>query len=200
MRLILVRHGETIWNMEKKIQGITDIGLSDLGMEQAKKLALSLKSEKLDAIITSPLMRAYETARAVGTYHDLPIVVEKDLRELDAGELEGLTFPDLMLRYPDFLGKWMIDHASVVMPGGESLSEVQNRVWPVIQRITETMENALVVSHNFVIATILCKIQNLSLSNTAKIRLGVASKTYIEINNGVGNIKLLNDTGHLQHG
>lgn len=198
MRLILARHGETLWNRDRKIQGITNIGLSDLGMEQAKKLALSLQNEKLDAIITSPLERAYETARVIGTYHNLRIAVEKDLRELDVGGLEGLTFPELMVRYPEFLGQWMLDHASVVMPQGESLMEVQERVWPVIQRICENAKNALIVSHDFVIVTILCKIKNLSLSHTTKMQVSVASKTHIDFKNGTGNIVLFNDTAHLR--
>lgn len=198
MKLILARHGETIWNRDGKIQGITDIGLSNLGIEQATKLALSLRDEKLDAIITSPLERAYETARLIGTYHDLTIEVEKDLRELDVGELEGLTFPELGDRYPEFLGQWILDHASVVMPRGESLMEVQERVWPVMQRITENAENALIVSHNFVIVTILCKIKNLSLSHTTKMRVSVASKTHLDFKNGTGNIVLFNDTAHLR--
>ena len=197
MRLILVRHGETTWNKEKKIQGITDVGLSETGIEQAEKLAFSLKGEKLDIIITSPLQRAFDTARAIAKYHDISIKVENDLHELNAGKLEGLTFPDLMLRYPEFLAKWMIDHASVVMPDGESLEEVQNRVWPVIKRISETFQNALVVSHSFVIITILCKVQNLNLSHSTKLRISVASKTCLEIENGTAHISCFNDTGHL---
>jgi broad specificity phosphatase PhoE len=197
LRLILVRHGETTWNKEKKIQGITDIGLSATGIEQAEKLALSLQGEKLDTIIASPLQRAFDTAQAIAKYHDIPIKVEKDLHELNAGKLEGLTFADLMLRYPDFLAKWMIDHASVVMPDGESLLAVQNRVWPVIKRICDTSQNALVVSHSFVIVTILCKVQNLNLSHSTKLRISVASKTCLEIENGSAHIACFNDTGHL---
>lgn len=196
MKLILVRHGETIWNKEKKIQGITDIGLNEKGIEQAEKLAYSLQKEELDAIITSPLRRAYDTARAIGKYHDIAIKVEEDLQELNAGELEGLTWPELN-RYPEFLAKWKLDNASVPMPKGESLVDVQNRVWPVIQRIIETSQNALIVSHSFVIITILCKIQNLHLSHSANFRIGAASKTCVNIENGSGTVLCFNDTEHL---
>jgi broad specificity phosphatase PhoE len=199
LRLTLVRHGETPWNHLKKIQGITDIELSELGIEQANKLSLALRHENFDRIITSPLKRAYDTAQAIGIHHALPITVENDLHELNAGELEGLTFPDLQLRYAEFLNKWMIDHASVTMPQGESLQEVQDRVWPVIKRITETSEDALVVSHSFVIITILCKVRNLSLSHSKEMRVGVASKTCLEIENGTIDVVLFNDTEHLRH-
>ena len=196
MKLILVRHGETLWNKENKIQGITDIGLNERGIEQAEKLAYSLQKEELDAIITSPLRRAYDTAQAIGKYHNISIKVEEDLQELNAGELEGLTWPELA-RYPEFLGKWKLDPSSVAIPKGESLVEVQNRVWPVIQRISETSQSALIVSHSFVIITILCKIQNLNLSHAANLRIGAASKTCVNIENGSGSVLYFNDTAHL---
>jgi phosphoserine phosphatase len=198
LRLTLVRHGETVWNREKKIQGITDIELTELGIEQANKLSLSLQKENFDRIITSPLKRAYDTAQAIGRYHDVAITVENDLHEIDAGELEGLSYPDLLIRYPDFLRQWMIDHSSVAMPNGESLQNVQDRVWPVIKRIVETSRDALVVSHSFVIITVLCKVQHLNLSESAKIRLSVASKTKLEIENGSAQVISFNDTAHLR--
>ncbi len=199
MKLTLVRHGETLWNQEKKIQGITDIALSELGIEQANRLSLSLQHEKLDRIITSPLQRAVDTAKAIGRYHKVPFVVENDLHELNAGEFEGLSYRDLVGRYDDFLSKWTEDRASVGMPKGESLQEVQDRVWPVIKRITETSQNALVVSHSFVMITILCKIQQISLSDSKRIKISVASKTCVEIENGTSAIVLFNDISHLQN-
>jgi broad specificity phosphatase PhoE len=198
LRLTLVRHGETVWNQLKKIQGITDVELSKLGMEQARKLSLSLQNERFDRIVSSPLKRAYDTAQAIAVHHQLPITVDNDLQELNAGELEGLTFTDLQLRYAEFLGKWMSDHASVTMPQGESLKEVQDRVWPVIERITAMSENVLVVSHSFVIITILCKVRNLSLSHSKEMRVGVASKTCLEIENGTIEVAVFNDTDHLR--
>jgi len=197
VRLTLVRHGETVWNHLKKIQGITDVELSNLGIEQVNKLSLALQNENFDRIITSPLKRAGDTARAIGRHHALPITVENDLHELNAGALEGLTFPDLQLRYAEFLSKWMIDHASVTMPQGESLQEVQDRVWPVIERIMATSEHALVVSHSFVIITILCKVRNLSLSHSREMRVGVASKTCLKVEHGTIDIVSFNDTDHL---
>ncbi len=197
MKLILVRHGETIWNQEKKIQGSTDTALSEAGRAQAERLSLSLKNETFDAIVTSPLKRAYDTAQAIARYHDITPRVEKDLRELNAGAFEGLSFPEIKIRFPDFIDQWMLDRGSVVMPQGESLQGLQNRVWPVIQKIMATAQNALVVSHSFVIITILCKIQNLSLSQSSHLRLGVASKTCLEVNNGATTFLALNDTSHL---
>lgn len=197
VRLTLVRHGETLWNQAKRIQGISDIELSQLGHEQAKKLSEALRHERYDRIFSSPLKRAYDTATAIAKHRNSPILIEDDLKELNAGELEGLTFPDLQLRYAEFLEKWMHDHSSVSMPRGESLQEVQDRVWPVIERIVATSENALIVAHSFVIITILCKIRNLSLSHSKQMRVGVASKTCLEFKNGIIDVVLFNDSTHL---
>lgn len=198
MKLTLVRHGETVWNKEKKIQGITDIGLTELGIQQAEKLSLALREEGFDSIITSPLKRAHDTAKAIGRFHPVPIRVEKDLSELNAGELEGLSYPDLVQRYPDFLREWTSDHSSVTMPNGESLQEVQDRVWPIIEKTIDKCQNALVVSHSFVIITIICKVQSLHLSESANIRLNVASRTSMIFENGTSSIIAFNDTAHLQ--
>ena len=75
MKLILVRHGETLWNRENRIQGHTDVELSDDGRMQVKKLALSMEKDKIDAIYSSPLKRAYDTARAIARFHDTEIKV-----------------------------------------------------------------------------------------------------------------------------
>jgi len=197
LRLTLVRHGETLWNKEKKIQGITDVELSEVGLEQADRLSLALKDENFDRIVTSPLKRARRTAQAIGRYHNLPILVNPDLRELNAGEFEGLSLPDIQVRYPDFITRWRQDHASVTMPQGESLQEVQNRAWPVIQEVTEACLNALVVAHSFVIMAILCKVQNRNLSESSEVRIGIASRTSLEYNNGSSQILIFNDTTHL---
>ncbi len=200
MKLILVRHGETIWNREKKIQGSSDIGLSERGAEQVQKLALSLRDENIEAIVSSPLKRAYETARAIGAFHAVPVHVEDDLKELHTGDLEGLTMPEVSARFPAFLAKWRSDRTSLILPNGESLAELQTRTWQVIERIIGTARNTAVVSHNFALAAILCKLQNLDISSTTRMHLSVASKTLVDIQNGTVVVSSFNDTTHLKEG
>jgi broad specificity phosphatase PhoE len=89
--LLLVRHGETDWNAERRWQGHADVPLNDRGREQAHALAEELASERIDAIYTSDLSRARETAGIVGERLAVPVLVEPDLREIDVGPLEGLT-------------------------------------------------------------------------------------------------------------
>ena len=197
MELILVRHGETLWNREKRVQGISNIGLSEFGIIQAKKLGECLKDKNIESIHSSPVKRAYQTAKLIGEFHDVKIETDEGLMELNQGDFEGLTLSELWEKHTSFLRRWMADPASVVMPNGESLTELQNRSWNVIEDIAKKSKNTLVVSHNFTIITVLCKVQNINLSQFRRIRVDVASKTFVEIGPGGIVVKLLNDTCHL---
>lgn len=192
MELILVRHGETIWNKEGRVQGFSDIDLSDVGVHQARQLALSLKEAPVLSIYSSPLIRAQKTARIINQYHDAPIYIEPGLMEMDQGDFEGFSFQELMACEKGFLQKWISDPASVQMPNGESFIELQDRAWKVIEGIIAKSESALVVSHNFTIAAILCKINNVSLSQFRKVCVDTASRTIIRFEKGAASIELFN--------
>jgi broad specificity phosphatase PhoE len=198
LKLILVRHGETLSNRENRVQGITDTELSDYGRKQAEKLAESLKKESIEGIISSPLKRAYQTAQAIGKYHNVPIELEKNLQELNHGDFENTAMDELKEKHLPFLKKWFLDPASVVMPNGESLHDVQMRAWRAIEKIIDTSKNVLVVSHSMTIMTILCRIRNIDLSFAREVRVDVASKTIVEFEDGKGIITVLNDNSHLQ--
>ncbi len=194
MRLILVRHGQTLWNHEKRAQGVSDIALSDIGLEQVERLALSLKHERIDAIASSPLKRALQTAEAINRFHNLPIGLEEGLKELDMGDFEGIALGDMLLTEGDFLRQWAEDPSSLTMPGGESLTELQDRAWRTVERIMANPGTTLVAAHNFTIMTLLCRIRGMELSHIRKFHVDEASKTFIEFENGSGNIILFNDT------
>ena len=198
MKLILVRHGETLSNRENRVQGITDTELSDYGRMQVEKLAESLKIDPIEVIISSPLKRAYQTATAIGKFHNVPIELEKNLQELNHGDFENVTIEDLKEKYSPFIKQWFNNPASVAMPNGESLLDVQMRAWSAIQRIIKkTKNNILIVSHSMTIMTILCKIRNMDLSFAREVRVDVASKTTVEFEDGHGIITSLNDISHL---
>ena len=198
MKLILVRHGETLSNRENRVQGITDMELSDYGRMQAEKLAESLKSEPIERIVSSPLKRAYETARAISKFHGAMIEADRDLQEMNHGDFENLTIQELREKHISILRQWEIDPASVVMPNGESLHDLQRRAWGAIEGITKTARNAIVVTHNMTIRTILCKIQDIDMLHIRKMHVDLASKTFVEFRFGKGAIVLLNDTSHLK--
>jgi broad specificity phosphatase PhoE len=198
LKLILVRHGETLSNRENRVQGITDTELSAYGRRQVENLSESLKNESIEGIVSSPLKRAYETALAIGKYHNVPIEVERNLQELNHGDFENIAMEELKEKHLPFLTKWFMDPASVVMPHGESLHDVQSRAWRAIEKIIHTSKNVLVVSHSMTIMTILCRIRNMDLSFAREVRVDVASKTVIEFEDGKGTITALNDRSHLQ--
>jgi len=197
MELILVRHGETPFNRERKVQGITDMELNDSGLRQAHQLALALKDHEIHQIYSSPLKRACKTAEAINQFHNVPIHRRSGLMEMDQGDFEGLSFKELMACEKDFLRKWIADPAMTKMPNGESFIEVQERAWNAIEDIIMQDENALVVSHNFTIAAILCKIKCVDLSLFRDSCVETASKTIVQFTNGVGKIGLFNDRSHL---
>ncbi|MBW2600237.1 MAG: histidine phosphatase family protein [Deltaproteobacteria bacterium] len=197
MKLILVRHGQTLWNREKRVQGISDIELSNRGRAQADSLARSLRDEKIDTIISSPLKRAIQTAEAINHFHHLPIEHEEDLKELNMGDFEGMAFQEMMKNHGDLMKRWAENPTSVVMPGGESLSELQERAWSVVERVIVKSGTTLLAAHNFTIMAILCKIKEMDLSHIRQVHVDVASKTFVEFRNGRGNIILFNDIDHL---
>ena len=197
MQLILVRHGETPWNKEGRIQGTSDIELSDTGIEQARKLALSLKDSKIEAIHASPLKRAYRTAEIINSFHGRNIEVHPELMEMDQGDFEGLSFQELLACEKEFIHRWIADPASVKMPRGESLAELQDRVWPTVEKIIAGGRNALIVAHNFIIAAILCRIRDISLSEFRSTCVDTASRTVIRFRDGRANIEVMSDRSHL---
>ncbi len=197
MELILIRHGSTLWNEERRIQGLSDIDLSDTGLDQARHLALSLKDHPISSIYSSPLKRARKTAEIINEYHQVPLYLEQDLTEMNHGDLEGISVQELITRRKDFLRKWLTDPASVSMPHGESFLELQTRAWKVIEGILTKGENVIVVAHNFTIASILCRIQNIPLMEFRSVCVDPASKTIIRFHHGLAYLELFNDRAYL---
>jgi broad specificity phosphatase PhoE len=199
MNLILVRHAETEWNRVGRCQGFTDVDLNDNGRRQIKELAKSLKDESIAYIYSSDLKRAIDTAKAIAEYHKLPVELDPDLREMDQGDLEGLTFVEIKERYAELLNTWGENPHRVKLPGGESLKEVQERAWRAIERVyrRHTQETVVVVSHNLTIITLLCKFTGVGLKEFRKFKLKAASKNTILFENSHFKVNIINDVAHL---
>jgi len=199
MRLILIRHGETLWNEKKRFQGISDIEMSARGRVQACALARSLRNEPLAIIYTSPLIRARETADCIAQHHACPIVVAEGLKELNQGKLEGLTGEDLRKDYPDFLPKWLKDPGKTILPGGESLGDLQKRAWAVIENLAQKhpQETVVAVAHSFVILTIICRALEIPLESFRRFHQDPTAKNVLEFSERGITLRCLNDTCHL---
>ncbi|WP_372656824.1 histidine phosphatase family protein [Hydrogenophaga sp.] len=127
-RILAVRHGETAWNRESRIQGHTDIELNAHGRWQATQLAQALRDESIAAAYASDLSRARETAQIVAPFHGLQVKTLHGLRERHFGEFEGQTWTDLELRWPVETLAWRKREPDFAPGGGESLRQLQTRV------------------------------------------------------------------------
>ena len=148
--------------------------LNDTGLRQAAAAAAALSGETITALYSSGLKRAVQTAAIIGQTHNLAVIVEDCLRELDHGDLEGLTFAEIHAARPDFLREWRARPAEVSIPGGERLTEVDARVWEGMNRIARRHrpdETAVIVSHHFPIAAMLCRITGTPLNQYRSFRL-----------------------------
>ncbi|MGB2692479.1 MAG: histidine phosphatase family protein [Thermodesulfobacteriota bacterium] len=199
MNLILIRHGETDWNRIGRCQGVADIVLNENGKRQASELAHSLRDHNIDAIYSSDLKRARETAEHIAEHHGLPVRLEPGLQEMNQGDLEGLTFPDIRDQYAEVLKQWRESPETLRLPSGESLIEVQERAWKVFEKVHDNHigETVVAVSHNLTIITLLCKITGVGLKGFRDFHIEATSKNIIISEDGSLRIEVINDVSHL---
>lgn len=199
-RLLLIRHGQTMWNSLRRYQGQTDVPLNEDGIKQALSLSKRLKNEKIDAIYSSDLERAEKTAEAVARYHNLKVNKMKSLREINFGIWEGKTYDDLLRDCPDVAYSWFDDPEETIIPEAESLQQVRDRALKAIDEIVKNHPNetVLVVSHGVTLSTIICSILEMRLKNMRKIKLGNTGISIAEFYDNKGIMTLFNDTNHLE--
>ena len=123
IELLLIRHGETAWNAERRLQGHSDIPLNQTGQQQAEALAAALQPEHLDAIISSDLLRARQTAQAIADLQGMDLIINPDWRERCFGGFEGLYYDDLASKYPIAHAAWKARDIDAPFPLGERTGE-----------------------------------------------------------------------------
>lgn len=199
MKLILVRHGETQMNRDGRIQGHHDLSLNETGLRQADQVARTLLKEAPFTLYSSPLARALETAQVISKAIGAPVAQLDGLKEVDAGNLEGLTGQEMRQRFPEFMRAWHQDAGSAQMPGGESLAQLQVRAWDAIIAILQdnTDGKAVAVTHNFTILTIICKVLGLPLASFRRLKVDLGSLTTLEMTGSEAFVVSLNDRCHL---
>jgi len=199
MRLILIRHGETEHNRGQLTLGRADVPLNERGRAQARALASSFLRPP-DAIVSSPLARALDTARGIAHATGVGLSIDDALIEMDVGEMEHLTGAELRDGYADFLRIWMsADCADARMPGGETLREVQDRAWACVERLRQEHAegDVVAVTHNFVILMLICRAINLPIAEFRRIRQSLAARTVIDVGERGSTLLQLNDQSHL---
>jgi probable phosphoglycerate mutase len=154
--LVLIRHGETDWNAEGRYQGQSNVPLNANGLAQAEALAQRLRGMRFDAIYTSDLARAAQTAEVLAATTGAPIHRDRRLREIDQGEWEGLLLAEIQARYAEAFERRRLDPLATQPPGGETVGQVRQRVLEAIREIGRTYPggSVAVVSHGLAIALI----------------------------------------------
>ncbi len=156
-RIIAVRHGETAWNVDARIQGQLDIGLNDTGRWQARRVGEALAGEPITAVYSSDLERAHETAQSIAETAGLPVVPHEGLRERSFGMFEGKTFDEIHDTWPDHAHNWRKRIPEWEPPeGGESLLALRERVTRTLHDLASRHpgEQIVVVAHGGVLDTL----------------------------------------------
>ncbi len=176
-RLLLIRHGETAWNRETRIQGHTDIPLSALGLAQAERLAAALADEPFDAIYTSDLSRARQTAEALGRGRGLEIVLDAQLRERAFGRFEGLSWEEINQTYPEESARWRHREPDFAVGGGESLREFSARCLAAARRASSAHpgQSIVLVAHGGVLDCLYRAATRVTLDAPRSWKLGNAT-------------------------
>ena len=156
-RIIAVRHGETAWNVDARIQGQLDVGLNDTGRWQADRVGKALAGEEISAVYSSDLGRAHETAQSIAAVAGIPVVSDEGLRERSFGMFEGKTFDEIHQTWPDHAQNWRKRIPEWEPPqGGESLLQLRARVTRTLEELASRHpgEPIVVVAHGGVLDTL----------------------------------------------
>lgn len=194
MRVFLIRHGRTSWNVQGLFQGTRDIPLDETGRLQSRALAEKAASIPFKSVWSSPLSRALETAETLAGSKGLQVRTHDGLKEISHGEWEGRNAESVAGRWPGLLSLWHERPGEVVMPGGESLKDVQARALEAMHEVFAAgADPVAVVSHDAVIKVLLCSWLGLPLSGFWRFDLGNASMTGVWKNGCGYRLFLLGD-------
>ncbi|MDD2397607.1 MAG: histidine phosphatase family protein [Tissierellia bacterium] len=201
-KIYLTRHGETVWNRQRRFQGHKNSELTDKGILAAELLADRIEDIELDYIVSSPLLRAYNTAEIARGNKDVQIIKYDGLKEINLGEFEGMSYVDIKSKHTELLAEIEKDPFNNRYPNGENLQEFYKRVVKVFTEVVDKHRNktTLIVAHGGTLKCIEAYIRKFKLSsdwmgNVVKN----CSLSYIEIdeNNEIKEI-FYNDTKHLE--
>jgi len=199
-RLLLVRHGNTELNSAQVFMGHADVELSATGYQQVERLRDRLSVEKIDAIYCSDLRRALLTAETIASRHRLAVAACPELREINYGAVDGLTFAEIRRLYPE-VAKLCVDWSpQLEFPGGESITQLNQRVTGFLDRLKQhgPEQTVLVVTHGGPLRLMVCSLLGIDLRHWRQINIDLASLSIVDTYPEVAIVSLLNDTSHLR--
>ncbi|HCL26630.1 MAG TPA: hypothetical protein DHW65_09850 [Dehalococcoidia bacterium] len=200
VKFFLVRHGETEWNKLGRFQGHEDIELNERGLAQAKETAVSAAHWGHSGIYTSPLIRTRQVADEMVKVAPVRVVEKDGLKELDLGDLEGVTGEEMRQGWGDIYEAWRAGPHQVSMPNGESLGQLRERAWQAILEIEQQHsgdDSVVVISHNFAIRSIIDELLGVPLENFHRMSLSLASVCTFDSDERGRRLLTYNSTSHL---
>ena len=199
-KLFLVRHGDTKLNSAERFWGQTDVELSAAGIRQAERLRDRLATQKIDVIYTSNLSRALVTAKIIASNHPSDIITCAELREINFGKFEGLTFKEISQLYPEATKLWSNWSLKLKFPEGEGVDELNTRVSKFLDRLQKHTpeETILIVAHSAPLRLLICHLLGIELKHWRQFRLDLASLSIMETYPQGAILNLLNDVSHLK--
>jgi broad specificity phosphatase PhoE len=198
-RFIMVRHGQTEWNVADRFRGRADITLNDTGADQARRVAVALAAEPIDAIYASPLNRTMHTAEFIAGTR-ATIVPEPALMDIDYGDWQGWTKDEAAQRAPELYQLWLKSPEQVRFPNGERLVDVRDRAMRSIEAWGREHDghSVLLVTHDVVAKVVFCAMLGLEVSAFRHFDQDNAAINRFEVRDGSYIIKTLNETSHLR--
>ena len=203
MKIILVRHGVTEWNSIGKVQGSSDVKLSQEGIHQARLLAAHFPFQHVDAIYSSPLERAQTTATILANKFNVHVQLEPKFRETSFGDWEGMSLRDLAKVDPENFEKFFMQPEELKISNAETFQQTQERAMYAIQKIIskykdEKNSHIIIVAHGAVNRTILCAFLEMSLNKMWAIAQFNTAVNILREDDGNWIVELLNGTAHLE--
>jgi len=198
-KLLLVRHGQTDFNSGFKFVGSTDSDLNATGRRQIEKLGERLVKEELTAIYSSDLARARHSAEILRAGRNIPVNSVPELREMDYGQAEGLTFQEIDQRYPKIAALMKKSDSRVAFPDGEGFKDVEARIQKFTGELKQysPRQTVLIVTHGGPLRMLTCLLLAASLDIWWKLRIDNASLNIVKTYEEMAILNLLNDTSHL---
>jgi len=201
-RIVAVRHGETVWNAEMRMQGQLDTRLSARGERQARRTAAALAGEGIEAIVSSDLVRAAATAAAIADVVGLPVATDSGLRERSFGVFQGWTYAEIDERWPDDAARWRRHDPTFAPAGGESLVAFDARAVAAMTRIATQARGRtlLVVTHGGVLDSLYRAATGVGLEAQRTWQLGNAAINRVLFTGERFTLVGWSDTAHLEDG
>jgi broad specificity phosphatase PhoE len=201
-RVLLIRHGQTDWNVAGRWQGFEQTSLNEEGLQQAHTLANYLRDHSINAIFSSDLPRAFQTASILAAAFGLTPQPDPRLRELNLGAFQGLTYEQIQVTYPHVIDAWRADWMGYPVPNGESRLQMQNRAYQAWESIVRQPwgPEVAVVSHGGTIKLLLMKLFEQDSATIRHVELPNTSISTVERAGEIWRVASLGRTPHLVNG